>query len=290
MAGTRTFDPFKKQEQLGLGAAPSQGAFPAASETPPTAPAAAPAGPALTFDPAQQANLNVTSPEMSPGDRAAAPALGFQGDAAVFGDANREEKGERAQQAKENAADQANPYENQAADAWAGLMSGYDDSLGSKINMTYADEARAGRAADVQSVMLGQGVSGGGYQAGQAQVALGGMAQRQDVANKHYQQGLNMKMAYLETLIKRAEATKDRALQERLQAEADKTLLLINSQGIDASSYGQNMTIDQDGDVSPAAPPGSTQTEGDVNRMWDAVTGEDKKDAYNWARRKSFGG
>ena len=66
------------------------------------------------------------------------------------------------------------------------------------------------------------------------------MAQRQDVLNKHTQQGLQMKLAYLETLIKRAEASKDRRLQEQLQAEADKTLLLINGANLDTPNPAGN--------------------------------------------------
>lgn len=129
---------------------------------------------------------------------------------------------------------------------WADVLSDYDASLEGKIGQTYADEARAGRRSDVESSMLGQGVSGGGYQAGQAQVALGGMSQRQDVMNEHYKQGLMMKLTYLESLIKRAEAAKDRAHADRLRAEEDKTLLLLNQSGIDTTDYrGPSTTYGQ---------------------------------------------
>ena len=138
-------------------------------------------------------------------------------------------------------AESAGPgYDEQASDMWSNLLAGYDASLGGKMQQTYADEAGAGRKADAMNAMLGRGVAGGGYQAGQAQVALGGMAQRQDTLNQHTRQGLQMKMTYLESLIRRAEAGKDRALQEKLQAEADKTLLLLNEANVDPTQYEED--------------------------------------------------
>lgn len=136
----------------------------------------------------------------------------------------------------------SNGYDQQADDMWAQAQKDYDASLEGEMSQTYADEARAGRLADAQSAMLGQGVSGGGYQAGQAQVALGGMQQRQNTLSQHYKQGLTMKMAYLDTLIKRAEASKDRALQEKLQAEADKTMLAMQGSNIDTTNYARPTT------------------------------------------------
>lgn len=133
-----------------------------------------------------------------------------------------------------------NPYEQQAANAWAGIMAQHDAGLQGKLGQTYADEAAAGRRADVMNARLGRGVSGGGFAAGQAQVALGGMAQRQDVLNKHGKQGLEMKMAFLDTLIRRAEATKDRRLQEQLQAESDKTMLAMQGANLDTTSYASD--------------------------------------------------
>ena len=118
-----------------------------------------------------------------------------------------------------------NAFESQAANMWTDLLANYDQSLGGKMEQTYADEARAGRMTEERNAMLGRSISGGGAAAGQAQVALGGMAQRQDVLNKHTQQGLQMKLTYLESLIKRAEAQKDRKLRDKLDAEYNKTLL-----------------------------------------------------------------
>ena len=128
-------------------------------------------------------------------------------------------------------------YESQSDALWKQNLKDFEGGLQGQLDQTYADEARAGRIADSQAGELGRSLSGGGYAAGQAQVQLGGMAQRQDTRNKHVQQGLQMKMAYLDTLIKRAEASKDRNLQEKLQAEADKTMLAINGAGIDKTDY-----------------------------------------------------
>mgnify|MGYP001591079739 CR=1 FL=1 len=136
-----------------------------------------------------------------------------------------------------------NNYEQQATDMWSGMMADYDASLGSKLDQTYADEARAGRKSDAISALSGAGVSGGGYQAGQAQVTLGGMAQRQDTMTQHTKQGLTMKLTYLDSLIKRAEASKDRALQERLQKEADDTLLLLQGSQIDPTDTTGGKTV-----------------------------------------------
>lgn len=113
---------------------------------------------------------------------------------------------------------------------WADMMAQHDAGLEGKLQGTFADEANAGRRMNEMNA-LGGGGMGGAFAGGLGQVVLGGDQQRINVRNEHNKQGLEMKMARLEQLIKQAEAGKDRDLERELRAEADKTALEIAAMG-----------------------------------------------------------
>lgn len=132
-----------------------------------------------------------------------------------------------------------NSFQGKADALWTEMLAGHDASLGGKMNQTYADEAGAGRRMAEMNAGMGRGVSGG-FAGGMGQVALGGMQQRQDVMSQHEQQGLTMKAAYLDKLIKQAEASNDRELQEQLEAERNATQLAIAGSGLDTTQYNED--------------------------------------------------
>src|SRR3990167_281785 len=127
-------------------------------------------------------------------------------------------------------------FQQQANDLWSGMLAEHDANLGGKMQQTYADQSLAGRRAAEMNAGRGNSV-GGSFGQGQAQVAIGGMQARQDTLTKHTNQGLTMKAAYLDKLIKQAEAKNDREREAYLQAEQDKTQLAIANAGLDETQY-----------------------------------------------------
>lgn len=117
-------------------------------------------------------------------------------------------------------------YEEDASKMWSGMMADNDASLAGALKGTYADEALSGRRMNEMNA-LGGGGMGGAFAGGLAQTAIGGEQARLKAKNDNLKQGLELKMARLQQLIRQAEAGKDRNLQRELQAEADKTQLAI---------------------------------------------------------------
>lgn len=151
-------------------------------------------------------------------------------------------------------------FQSDANSMWSGMMADHDAGLEGKLQGTYADEALNQRRMSEMNALEGGGV-GGAFAGGTAQVALGGQQNRLKARNDHLKQGLEMKMARLQQLIKQAEANKDRNLMRELQAEADKTQMAIA--GMHA---GQNL------------PPGSGGSGGASKKNSDGSTTTTKAD------------
>jgi hypothetical protein len=121
------------------------------------------------------------------------------------------------------------PFQMNADSLWSQMMADHEAGLQGQLQGTYADEANAGRRMAEMNAM-GGGRMGGAFAGGMAQTAIGGEQARLKARNDHLKQGLEMKMARLQQLIKQAEANRDRNLQRELQAEADKTQMAIAGQ------------------------------------------------------------
>lgn len=145
----------------------------------------------------------------------------------TFAEVAQRQKAKANQQAGVEAGAEAQGFQSDANKTWADMLSSSNQMQNDALRSTYADEAQNERRA-AEANAMGGGAIGGGFAAGQAQAQLGGTQQRLDVRQKFAGQQLNMKAAYLQTLIKQAEASKDRNLQRELQAELDKTNLQIN--------------------------------------------------------------
>jgi len=109
---------------------------------------------------------------------------------------------------------------------WADILKDHDAGRQGLFNQANADEAGAARRNAEVNAISGGGV-GGAFAGGNAQVAIGGMQARQKALQDFNKQGVELKMARLEQLIKQAEAKGDRDLSRELQAEADKTAMTL---------------------------------------------------------------
>lgn len=126
----------------------------------------------------------------------------------------------------DSGADEPIDFQQRFDDMWGETQAQYEGALGDMLEGTYADEAAAGRRNAEMNALAGGGM-GGAFAGGQAQVALGGMQQRLKARQDWAKRGLELKMTYLQHMLRQAEAEKDRDLQQWLQAEADKTALEI---------------------------------------------------------------
>ncbi len=141
-------------------------------------------------------------------------------------------------------------YQQRFDDLWGEIQGQHEAGLSGILEGTYADEANASRRANEMNALSGGGM-GGAFAGGQAQVALGGMQQRQQARNEHLKQGLQMKMTVLQRYLDQAENEKDRDLQEWLQTEADKTAMELAQMGYQAQSE-QNEAIAEGMDAQNA--------------------------------------
>lgn len=132
---------------------------------------------------------------------------------------------------------------NAGADQWADIMSQYGQGKKDIYNQSYADEATNARRNAEMNAQSGGGL-GGSFAGGQAQVQLGGMQQRQQALQNYNKQGLELKMAHLDQLIKQAEASNDRNLSRELQAEADKTAMALKQMDTKAATNASQVAAD----------------------------------------------
>lgn len=145
--------------------------------------------------------------------------------------------------------DNSAALDKQASDQWADTLAQYQKQ-GEGINtQSYADEANNARRNAEMNAQSGGGM-GGSFAGGQAQVQLGGMQQRQQAQQAYQKQGLEMKMAHLDQLIKRAEASNDRNLQRELQAEADKTALTLKTMDTTSATNASSIAAHSAADMA----------------------------------------
>jgi hypothetical protein len=130
---------------------------------------------------------------------------------------------------------QGNGLQDQASQMWADMLTQSDQGLNDTIKGTYADEALNQRRNAEMNAAAGGGV-GGAFIGGMAQAQIGGEQARVNARSQHTKDQLNMKMAYLDKLIRQAEASNDRDLQRELQAEADNTQIQLASMGMQQST------------------------------------------------------
>jgi hypothetical protein len=124
-------------------------------------------------------------------------------------------------------------------DIWAEIMEDYNQGLPEQYRQAdIAAGTQARRASEMASQMAGGG-AGGAFQSGQAQAGLYGQQLRMDAARKHQQRGLEMKMAWLEMAIKRAEAQNNRELAEKLESMRQDTAVQLAEAGYDPGLFDE---------------------------------------------------
>lgn len=125
----------------------------------------------------------------------------------------------------------------------AGLQKGeddalkeYDDTKEGLYKQTYADEALAGRRMSEMNALSGGGM-GGAFAGGAAQVALGGEQARLKAGQDFAKNRLELKMAYLDRMMKQAQYEGNIDLQKWVATEQDKTSLAVSQMQADATKY-----------------------------------------------------
>lgn len=144
-----------------------------------------------------------------------------QGMAQTADQATQQAAGQIPPMGREGMDEQAMPAWQQQ---WSQLWEQYNQAGEAAQQQTFMDEARAGRGMSAVNAMTG-GSLGGAFAGGAGSVAVGGMQARLQAQQQHAQQGLELRMAYLDRLYADAEREDNQELTQWIENERNKTAL-----------------------------------------------------------------